>query len=256
MGIGNQYKLGLVSVSFRKSSPREILRAMSEAGLVCVEWGSDIHAPCCDIEGLYEIAALQKEYGIECSSYGTYFRLGESPLCELENHIKAAKILGTDILRIWCGIKSGADMSEGEKDELLSSCRAAAKLAETYGVTLCTECHKKTFTENTEDAAWLMRAVGSPHFCTYWQPFQWQTAKENIENARRLSEFTRHIHVFNWKGREKLPLAEAIDEWRGYLAEFSDMPSRALLLEFMPNGSIGELSDEAAALRAIVGEKI
>ena len=46
------YDLGLVSVTFRDKTPREILVAMKEAGLKVIEWGSDVHAPCRDREGL------------------------------------------------------------------------------------------------------------------------------------------------------------------------------------------------------------
>ena len=112
-----RYDLGLVSVSFRKNSPEEILNAASAAGLSFIEWGSDVHAPCHDTERLKEIAALQKEYGIVCSSYGTYFRLGETRIEELETYIQAAKILGTDLLRLWCGVKSGKDMTKEEREE-------------------------------------------------------------------------------------------------------------------------------------------
>ena len=99
----NKYHLGLVSVSFRKHSPKEILEAVRASGLSCIEWGSDVHAPCDDIQRLNEIAELQSRYGICCSSYGTYFRLGETPMEELGSYMQAAKILGTDILRVWCG---------------------------------------------------------------------------------------------------------------------------------------------------------
>jgi sugar phosphate isomerase/epimerase len=224
------------------------------AGLSCIEWGSDIHAPCRDTARLYEIAALQKEYGIACSSYGTYFRLGETPIDELKDYIAAARILGTDVLRLWCGRKSGRDMSKQECDQLLSICRQAAKIAEASGVTLCMECHKKTFTEDPEDAVWLMKSVASRHFRMYWQPFQWQDAEQNISNARSIAPYAEHIHVFNWKGEAKLPLAEACTEWRTYLKEFS--APRTLLLEFMPNGTIEELAHEAEALRTIVGEDV
>ena len=76
----NKYKPGLVSVSFRNNTPGEILEAMRETGLTCIEWGSDVHAPCGDTERLLEIAELQKKHGVVCSSYGTYFRFGESPI--------------------------------------------------------------------------------------------------------------------------------------------------------------------------------
>ena len=83
-----KYNLGIVSVSFRKLAPKEILEGARASGLSYIEWGSDVHAPCGDLEKLHEIASLQKEYGIECSSYGTYFRLGETPIEELKDKIK------------------------------------------------------------------------------------------------------------------------------------------------------------------------
>ncbi len=249
----NGYHLGLVSVSFRRHTPREVIEAAARAGLSHIEWGSDVHAPCTDFARLREIAALQKEYGIACSSYGTYFRLGKTPLCELEGYIAAAKLLGTDILRLWCGVKSGAEMTEAEKAELLAACKEAAETAAHHGVTLCMECHKKSFTERVCDAVWLMEAVNSPHFKMYWQPFQWQTGRENVQNAQTIAPFAKHIHVFNWKGEDKLPLSLAVEEWRAYLAAFST--PRTLLLEFMPNDTVDELAAEVAALKQITEEK-
>ena len=249
-----KYRLGLVSVSFRGSSPEEILNAMKATKLTCIEWGSDIHAPCTDPEKLNEIAALQAEYGITCSSYGTYFRLGQTPIGELENYISAAKILGTNTLRLWCGSKRGDKMSESERTYLIDECRKAAMLAEAHGVTLCMECHKGTFTENPDDAIYLMNEISSPSFRMYWQPFQWQTPEQNISNAEKIAPYAEHIHVFNWRDDKKFPLADAVDEWREYLNQFSG--PRTLLLEFMPNGSLGELSAEAEALENIIGERI
>ena len=247
----SNYQLGLVSVSFRDRTPKEIAKAAKDAGLVCVEWGSDVHAPCRDHERLCEIAELQQRYGLACSSYGTYFRLGETPMEELDDYITAAKQLGTDILRLWCGTKSRADMTDAECDALLSACRQAAARAEERGVVLCMECHKKTFTENPDDAVRLMQAVDSQCFQMYWQPFQWQSAEQNLENAKRIAPYAKHIHVFHWKGSDKLPLAEAIDEWQSYLSVFST--PRTLLLEFMPNGRVEELLGEATALKTIAG---
>lgn len=250
----NKYNLGLVSVSFRQHSPREILEATKSVGLSCIEWGSDVHAPSNDTEKLKEIAKLQKEYGVACSSYGTYFRLAETPLEELDSYIKGAKILGTNILRLWCGVKSGANMTEEERQNLLATCLTASKIAKDGGVTLCMECHVNTFTQNPDDAVWLMQSVNSPNFRMYWQPFQWQNACENVINAKKIAPYAEHIHVFNWKDDKKLPLTESVVEWKEYLNEFS-IP-RTLLLEFMPNGTLEELPYETNALRSIIGENL
>ena len=130
-----RYNLGLVSVSFRNRTPLEILTQMKKADLSFIEWGSDVHAPCSDKEKLLDIARLQNEFGIVCSSYGTYFRFLETPITELISYIDAAKILGTDVLRLWCGKKSGAQMTESEKEALLAECLTAARIAEKQGVT-------------------------------------------------------------------------------------------------------------------------
>lgn len=245
------YRLGLASVSFRGLESREILEWMCGTGLSVIEWGSDVHAPVQDEAKLDRLAELQDEYGIVCSSYGTYFRLGETPNARLHDYIRAARRLGTDVLRVWCGDKSGGDMTEAERETLIAVCREAAEIAEHSGVTLCTEWHGRTFTERPEDAMALMEAVSSPCFRTYWQPFQWLSPEENLRIARMIAPWAVHLHVFNWRGREKLSLGDAIGEWRRYLSVFPG--PRTLLLEFMPDGSPASLAAEAAALRAAAG---
>ena len=247
-----KHRTGLVSVSFRGHSPREILCAMKEAGLSYIEWGSDVHAPCHDRARLGELVALMKEFDVRCCSYGTYFRLGQTPVSELEPYILAAKTLGTDVLRVWCGTKSGADMTQDETSALLADCRSAAEMAARHGVTLCTECHMGTFTERPEDALWLMREVASPHFRTYWQPFQWCTVEQNLHYLRTLLPYVTHLHVFQWKGSARYSLSEGFGEWQDYLALLQG--SHTLLLEFMPDDKLETLGAEACTLRAITGE--
>lgn len=242
------FKLGLVSVSFRKNSPEEILEAMQKTGLSYIEWGSDVHCPP---EKAAEIAALQKEYGIACCSYGTYFRIGFTPIEELPGYIKAAKTLGTDILRLWAGTeREFADYTAEEKQAFFEECRKCAEMAEKEGVILCLECHKGTFTDCKEGALELMQAVNSKHFKMYWQPHQNKPVEENLAYAALLAPYTYHLHVFNWKEKEKMPLEEAIPLWKQYLSCFEG--EHYLLLEFMPDGLIETLPREAEALRRII----
>lgn len=243
------YKLGLCSISFRDKSPEEILSAMKNAGLSYIEWGSDVHAPKGDVEKINKIIKLQKKYRIECSSYGTYFRLGETPIEELEEYIATAKSLGTDILRLWCGNKNSEDYTEIEKTALFAACKMAAEIAEKEDVTLCMECHNGTYTNSKESAIELMKNVNSKYFRMYWQPNQLRSEEENIQYAKLLSKYTENIHVFNWKGNEKYPLKEATDVWKSYLSCFEK--NKNLLLEFMPDDKIETLRSEADALKEI-----
>lgn len=248
-----KYNLGLVSISFRQHTPMEIATAANKAGITHIEWGSDVHAPCTDSKKLDEIVALQKEYNLTCSSYGTYFRLGETPFEELPSYIAAAKHLGTNILRLWCETKNGSEMTRTERENLVNECQKAAKLAEKQEVILCMECHQNTFTENPDDAVFLMNEVNSPNFRMYWQPFQQQTFDWNIESAKKIAPYAEHLHVFNWKGTERFPLSEAVNEWQAYLNHFP--APRTLLLEFMPNDTLDELETESKALKTITEVK-
>ena len=242
-------KSGLVSISFRKNTVEEIFCAVKNAGLTCIEWGSDIHAPFDDTEKLQKIAKLQKEYGIECCSYGTYFTLGVNPLEELEEYIKAAKILGTDILRLWCGNKSSKDYTAKEKVKFFETCKKAAKIAEKHNVKFCMECHNFTFTDTKETALELMKEVNSPAVRMYWQPNQYTSVEENFAYAELLKDYTEHLHVFNWQGDNRYPLEESVNLWKEYLNILGD--NKHLLLEFMPDDKIETLPIETAALRKI-----
>ena len=249
MRIMIKHSIGLVSVSFRKHSPKEILEAMKRTNLSCIEWGSDVHAPCNDEKKLHELAKLQKEYGIYCCSYGTYLRLGTDKLECLEEYAKAASILGTKILRIWCGDKSRQQYSEDERHKLLKDAKKASEIAQKHDITLCMECHNNTYTETLDGAVELMEYVGSPNFQMYWQPNQFKDFAANAEYAKRISPYVKNVHVFNWLGNDKYPLCEAVETWKKYLACFDE--PKTLLLEFMPDGRIESLEKEAKALDVI-----
>lgn len=247
------YQLGLVSISFRKYSPEEICIAMQQAGLSHIEWGSDSHAPCDDPAQLKALVALQKKYGIRCSSYGTYFRLGITPLYELDRYITAATVLGTDVLRLWCGSKGSADYTATEQADLFAICREAAKIAEKRNVRLCMECHAGTFVDTKETALALMQSVNSPHFRMYWQPNHMRPMENNLAYATLLADYTENLHVFHWDAAGRYPLAEGLADWRRYLQAFSG--NHTLLLEFMPDDELSSLPAEAAALKTLVKER-
>lgn len=244
------FEPGLVSVSFRKLTPKEIMDAAAKAGLKWIEWGSDVHAPCKDIARLEEIAQLQKAAGLGCCAYGTYFRLGVHEPEALHSYIRAADVLGTRVLRLWCGDRSPAEYTPADLENLYTQCKKAANIAENAGVTLCMECHHWTITETAESALALMQAVDSPAFRMYYQPNQFKSVEENIRYARLLAPYTENIHVFNWLEEQKFPLADGLAPWREYLSCFSG--DHKLLLEFMPDGKLETLPAEAAALFSLI----
>ena len=245
------YQTGLVSVSFRDLSPKEVIDAAVAVGLKWIEWGSDVHAPCTDIARLEEIARLQKEAGVACSSYGTYYRLGKDTTEDIHDYIKGAKILGTNILRLWCGTKSSADYTPEELEAVYAQGRELAKIAEEEDVILCLECHGWSLTDDAQSALGLMKAVNSPAFQMYYQPYQHRSFEGNIQYARLLAPYVHHLHVFNWAGDDRFPLREGLDQWKAYLDCFEG--PRTLLLEFMPDNRVETLPEEANALFELIG---
>ena len=241
--------IGLTSVTFRTLGYEDIIKYSAKCGLSCIEWGSDVHAPYADKNRIYEIVELQNELGIKCSSYGTYFKIGVNDASELYGYIDAAKKLGTNILRLWCGNENYTEMTADERDYIIAESKKVAKIAEECDVTLCMECHNKTFTNCLEGALELMKAVDSPNFQMYWQPNQFRTLEENLGYAEKIAKYVKVIHVFNWEGKNKYPLCDAIEIWKKYLSFFDG--SQKLLLEFMPDGKPESLGAETAALKEI-----
>ena len=242
-------KTGVVSVSFRQLSVDEVIKYAKDAGLSAIEWGSDVHAPYTDKEKLEYIAAAQKESGIVCSSYGTYFKLGEHDVNELYGYVEAAKILGTNILRLWCGNKNYSDLTPEEREFMISECKKAAKIAEECGAIFCMECHNRSFTNTLAGALDLMNTINSPAFRMYWQPSTTAPVEDNIEYAKAIAPYTYNIHVFYYVEGKKNWLKNGIETWEKYLDNFDG--DRYLLLEFMPDNSPESLKGEAEALARI-----
>ena len=242
---------GLVSISFRSLTCEELVEHLKKCGLKNIEWGSDVHAPADNIERLYEIKKLMDDNGINCCSYGTYFRISITPVEEIYKYIKAAKILGTNILRLWCGNKGTDVITKEEKEKLFADSKALAEIAEKEGVILCMECHNNTYTDRIDPALEIMEEINSENFRMYWQPNQLRTFEENMYYAKTISKYTYHLHVFNWAFDDRFPLKDSVLTWKDYLTNFEG--DRYLLLEFMPDDKIETLPTETMALNEIVG---
>jgi len=66
---------GLVSITFRKLSPEQIIELVRKAGLSGIEWGGDIHVPHGDIARAKEVKSMTKEAGLRVAVYGSYYHL-------------------------------------------------------------------------------------------------------------------------------------------------------------------------------------
>lgn len=241
-------KLGLVSISFRKHTPEEILGAVKDAGLDSVEWGGDVHSPHGDIETANAVKALSDAYGISIPEYGSYYAIGKSEPELFENVLESARALGTKIIRVWAGQGKPSDTySSSEYEAAVADAQRICDMAN--DVTVALECHPNTLTDEYHTALQFLLDVGRDNLKMFWQPNQHRPLEYNLDAIRALLPYIVSVHVFSWKRKERLPLAALKDYWQKYIELLSGKEIN-YMLEFMHDDNIETLKETAKTLKS------
>lgn len=249
------FESGLVSVSFRGLTPEEIIKQTARNGLSCIEWGGDVHLPPADIRRAYGIARQTNTAGLRVSSYGSYFRIGITPIGQFADVLATAVALGAKLLRVWAYDRYLGDECGEVWDGLVESARTIAQMPAKADVKVCLECHNRTLTEEYHSAIRFLQAVDHPALRMYWQPNEYRDFAYNLDAARALAPYTECIHVFHWDAQKHYPLRNGMSEWEAYLSVFQAQireKTLPLLLEFMPDNRVESLQDEAMTLRKLI----
>jgi len=69
---------GLVSVTFRHLSAKNVVDLAVQAGLTGIEWGGDKHVPHGDLKIAKQVREYSIKAGLEVTAYGSYYRVGSS----------------------------------------------------------------------------------------------------------------------------------------------------------------------------------
>ena len=245
------FQTGLVSISFRKYTVDQILSACREANLSLVEWGSDIHVPAGDAATANLTAKKTADAGLSCITYGSYFRIGHTPLSEFDAYLDSACRLGAKNIRLWCGTVGSAQATPDVREKIVNEGRAAAEMAAKCGLNITLECHSGTLTDDCDSAMRYIKEVDHPAMRLYWQPCQFHTEDYNINAAKAYAPYTECLHVFHWDASHRYPLANGTDIWAKYLAPFrAQNRPIGLLLEFMHDDRLETLAQTAATLQS------
>ena len=240
---------GLVSISFRKLSPAEILRLCEKSGLQCIEWGGDIHVPAGDVKRAKEVAAMTAACGMKTAAYGSYFRLGQ-PDDDFRRNLDCACELQAPVLRIWAGLRGSRECTAEERLAWTEQLGRLAQLGKTCGITVAPEYHINTLTDEPDSVRQLMKDLPEQQF--YWQPRWDRSEAERLNNLAQVADRLTHIHVFTWRienGREiRLPLSEGEHMWQQVIAEQPD--DRCALMEFVQEDDPDNLIRDAAVFRS------
>ncbi len=251
--------IGLVSVTFRRLSPKEIVEACINAKIDYIEWGSDIHIPPMDIENAKSVKNLTCENGIKISSYSTYFYAGEyeSPEEEFKPYLNCACALNVPVIRMWAGRKSPTIADEEYYNKVASQLKIVCKMAEEKGITIGLECHGNCLTETKDSCLKILSMADCPNLKMYWQPdFVRRSHKENIDYLKAILDNVIIIHTFYWDNeRNRFPLAEGEGQWLDYVKILESKKDIKYSLEFVPNDDVSLLKRETDTLKRFLKQR-
>lgn len=244
---------GLVSISFRKLAPRDVVEAAAAAGLAGIEWGGDVHVPHGDLAQAAEVRRMTTDAGLSVPAYGSYYRAGVSENAGLafERVLESARMLGAPMIRVWAGHKGSAEVDAAYRARVVADCQRIAVMAAQAGVVVASEYHSCTLTDTDVSTGTFLAEVGHENFRSYWQPRSGESVREGLHGLRQVLPQLAHLHVYHWwpDPAHRRPLAEGADCWLPYLELAATVKGdRFALLEFVPNDDPAVLPVEAATL--------
>ena len=245
---------GLVSITFRKLSPRQIVDLVVQAGLDAIEWSGDVHAPHGDVAKAREIAQMTADAGLSMPTYGSYYRVGHRADVPFPDVLVSAVALGTPTIRVWAGKVGSAEADADYWNGVVADSQRIVDLAATEGIGIAYEFHGNTLTDSAESARRLLEEVNRPNLRSLWQPPKGSTIEQNRAGIDTLAPWISHIHTFSWRIEEgqtiRLPLDEYAIQWKEYLARISALGGdRYALLEFVRGDDPAQFLADAVTLR-------
>ena len=259
-------KAGICSVSFRKKTVSEIVDLARCAGLEGIEWGGDVHVPHGDIGTARDTLARCRAAGLDCPSYGSYYRVGvsESRGSSFSEVLATAAALQARTIRVWAGTTNLDEAAEGDVERVVADTFRIARMAEKTGMTISFEYHRGTYTNTDANARFFAARVVHPAVRFYWQPPHGQDVEACLTGLQALLDRITNVHVFHWRLREdgagkptieNLLLEEGAARWQRFLDLLTILPGEHWAhLEFTRDENPANTVRDACALRGMLGK--
>ncbi len=249
---------GLVSVTFRDKSPREIIDLCVENRLKAIEWGENAHVFAGDVQGAARLGEMTRQAGLQIAGYGSYYRLDtpDQPPQDFEPTLQSALALGAPVIRVWAGRKGSEEADAAYRAQVAQKAAVIAEMAGRQGVRIAFEWHRNTLTDTNESALDLLKAANHPNLYSLWQPTPEIPCAQRREGLRALGSRLAHLHVYYWDdARKRHPFEQGLDYWADYLSVLDPRAQYYALLEFVMGDTTAQLAQDAKALLAFL-EKI
>ena len=259
-----EYKPGLVSITFRKLSPEQIVKEASRLSIEGIEWGGDVHVPHGDTKTAESVGRISREAGLDTFCYGAYYRFREvhpekkEPGPEIEAVLDSAEALGAPRIRIWAGEMDYEEASMDYVKAVADRAHEVAELAQSRDLAIDLEFHGGTLNNSARNSLQLLELINHPNVSTLWQPAVPLSVKERAEGAKLLLPCISNIHCFHWGPRgwnDRFPLADGEDAWKAYLSVLQQSDKdRWVALEFVKDDSLEQLEKDAVTLQNWLGD--
>ena len=250
---------GLVSVTFRRMSPRQIVDLVSEAGLEAIEWGGDGHVPHGQVSTAREVASMTRDAGLAVAAYGSYYRVGVSEEQGLSFGavLETAVALQAPVIRVWAGNRGSALADDAYWAAVVADSLRIADLAQAAGVAVAYEYHPNTLTDTKDAAQRLIGETSHANIWCYWQQPPGMEAEACRQELRAVLPRLSHLHV-NWRprtlqGSERRPLAEGADAWASFLRIAAGSGrDHAAMIEFVHGDTPAQFLEDAEVLKRLL----
>ena len=253
-------KVGLVSVSFRTFSPREIIDLCTDCGLEGIEWGADVHVPPGDSARASQVAKMTADAGLSVAAYGSYYFLGgDTEESRFADILDTAVKLGAPVIRVWAGRKPSAESTDQDWLNAIEDSRRIADLAAKEQIKIAYEYHQGPLTDTNESALKLLDSVDHPNVFTFWQPPNGKPRDYCLKGLQALIDAGKlsSLHVFHWWPgyKDRHLLQEGSDPWLAYLQQAIEAPGdRFACLEFSKDDDPANTRQDAATLIQLIRE--
>lgn len=196
-------KIGFTSTSFRQiKSTEKIVDIAADSGAQIIEWGGDIHVK--NVSDAQNVKKLCTRAGIEISSYGSYYRIGDCNASERRRVCEIASAMDCGCVRVWLGRADSEKTDEETYKKLVGDGHNLCAEAEKYGLKICPECHDNTYNNNTDAFLKIYNDIGCDNFGTYFQS-RYRRKEYDLDRIERTAPYIESVHIsYSEQTREQL----------------------------------------------------
>ena len=249
------FRTGLVSVTFRRMSPSEILKLVVDAKLRHIEWGGDVHVPPGSIDTAKNLCRQMDDAGLKTAAYGSYYRVASTApqRDSFDVILETAVALEAPVIRIWAGDTASENAADSRFEQVASETRAIAEKAKAAGIRIAFEYHGNTLNDTPDSCRRLLKMIGHENVGTFWQTDVALSPEANRNALKRIRKWLLNIHAFHWQEGVRRTLDEGYVEWGNYL-EMAATTERdhVVLIEFVQHDSTRAFAEDAETLRRMV----